>query len=132
MDRIISQFDLVYIITHYAFKIRFNIIHPACVLVFSLHSRIFIIAILFGDIFILKKLCTAASSQTKINTFSLHTPFTNVVGILIHFTHYFLPFGEHFSTSTWNKTKFWFTLILWQKCDRQMTDLQRNWKFYVL
>jgi len=49
MDHIISQFDLVYIITHYAFKIRFNIIHPACIMVFSLHSRIFIIAILFGD-----------------------------------------------------------------------------------
>jgi len=51
MVHIVSQIDLVYILTHYAFKIRFNIIHPACIMFFSLHSRIFIIAILFADFF---------------------------------------------------------------------------------
>jgi hypothetical protein len=50
MDHIVSQIDLVYVLTHYAFQIRFNIIHPAHIMFFSLHSRSFIVAILFGDI----------------------------------------------------------------------------------
>jgi len=51
MDHRVFQIDLVYIRTHYAFKIRFNIIHLVCIMFFSLRSSIFIIAILFGDIF---------------------------------------------------------------------------------
>jgi len=46
MDHIVSQVDLVYILTHYAFKIRFNITHLASIVFFSLHSRIVIIIIL--------------------------------------------------------------------------------------
>jgi hypothetical protein len=51
MDHIMNQVDIVYILTQNAFKIRFNIIHHAFIVFFSVNSLIFNISKLFGNFF---------------------------------------------------------------------------------
>jgi hypothetical protein len=67
-------------------------------------SHNFITLIIFGDIFIIKKLGIAASSQTKINRFT-HTNY-QCCGNSDTLHSLFPPFGEHFLPPLETKLNF--------------------------